>query len=304
MKYILGIDAGSTKTKARITDENGNILGEAMGGSGNIVSLGNLKFKSIISAVITEAQRNSAQNIYKFDALCFGGAGINTKEAQTLTEQLLKEIVVADKMLVFNDTQIILPACSKKGFGVIMITGTGSNFYGKNKAGQEAYVGGLGGLLADEGSAYWIGRGALRVITRANDGRGSTTLLTNLIFKELGVRNMDELVNKIYSEEFKEKSGVASLAKVVDTAYMQKDRIAEEIFSKALDDMVLSLNTLIKKLNMQDEEFEIFGVGGVLKSNFPFERRINEKLEAKKAKFVICKQEPVEGAIKLALALI
>ena len=302
MKYILGIDAGSTKTKARITDENEKILGEGLGGSGNVLSLGPSKFKSAISDVINQAQRNSGQNIYKFDAFCFGGAGIDTPEAKLMAEKLLKEIAVADKLLVLNDTQIVLPACGSKSYGMVMIIGTGSNFYGKNKAGQEAYVGGLGELLADEGSAYWLGREALRAVIRANDRRGPQTSLTNLIFKNLFVNSISEMVNKIYSEDFEIKSGVAELAKIVDTAYAQKDNVASQIFEQAFADIILSLNTLTTKLHMQDEEFEIYGVGGVLKSQFPFEQKINEKLTAKKAKFIVCKQEPVEGAIKLAIA--
>ena len=303
-KFILGIDAGSTKTKVRITDDAGHILGEGLSGSGSVSTLDISTFKTNILQAVNQAQKNTNHKIYKFDAFCFGGAGVDTPELKQKAESILKEILVADKMLVANDTQLVLPACSAKNYGIVVIAGTGSNFYGRNKNGKEAYVGGLGGLLTDEGSGYWIGRVALRSVVRAGDGRGEKTLLTDLIFKKLSVKNTRELANVVYEKGFEQKSGVAALSQVVDEAYIKKDKVAEQILIKATQDIASSVNVLVSKLQMTSDEFEVHGIGGVFRSSFPFEKKINEKLEAKKAKFILCKKEPVEGAIKLALRLL
>ena len=215
-KFILGIDAGSTKTKVRITDDAGHILGEGLSGSGSVSTLDISTFKTNILQAVNQAQKNTNHKIYKFDAFCFGGAGVDTPELKQKAESILKEILVADKMLVANDTQLVLPACSAKNYGIVVIAGTGSNFYGRNKNGKEAYVGGLGGLLTDEGSGYWIGRVALRSVVRAGDGRGEKTLLTDLIFKKLSVKNTRELANVVYEKGFEEKSDVAALSQIVE----------------------------------------------------------------------------------------
>src|SRR3989338_1793838 len=262
-KFILGIDAGSTKTKVRITDDTGHVLGEGLSGSGNVSALDISTFKTNILRAVNEAQKNTNQKIYKFNAFCFGGAGIDTPQAKQKAESILKEILVADKMFVGNDTQLVLPACSTKNYGIVVIAGTGSNFYGKNKNGKEAYVGGLGGLLADEGSGYWIGRVALRSVVRADDGRGEKTLLTDVVFEK----------------GFEQKSGVAALSQVVDEAYIKKDKVAEQILIKATQDIASSVNVLVSKLQMTSDEFEVHGIGGVFRSSFPFEKKINEKLE-------------------------
>ena len=303
-KFILGIDAGSTKTKVRITDDAGHILGEGLSGSGSVSTLDISTFKTNILQAVNQAQKNTNHKIYKFDAFCFGGAGVDTPELKQKAESILKEILVADKMLVANDTQLVLPACSAKNYGIVVIAGTGSNFYGRNKNGKEAYVGGLGGLLTDEGSGYWIGRVALRSVVRAGDGRGEKTLLTDLIFKKLSIKSVRELVDVVYEKGFEQKSGVASLSQIVDEAYIKKDKVAEQILVKATQDIASSINVLVDKLQMMNDEFEVHGIGGVFRSSFPFEKKINELIEAKKAKFILCKKEPVEGAIKLAIAML
>ena len=48
------------------------------------------------------------------------------------------------------------------GSGVILNAGTGSIAYGRNADGEWARAGGLGPLLGDEGSAFWIGKEALK----------------------------------------------------------------------------------------------------------------------------------------------
>lgn len=302
-KFILGIDAGATKTKARIVDKSGKILGEGMGGPGNISEQSNQSFKSNILEAVKEAQGQVNTNVYKFTSVCFGGAGIDTKEAGDKAKKLLQEIIVADNLLAVNDTQLVLPACSDKNYGIAVIAGTGSNFYGRNKKGNEVYVGGLGSLLADEGSGYWLGREALRAVVASYDGRGPATVLANLILKKFSIKNVRGLVDVVYSDDFT-KTSVADISILVDEAYKKKDKVAEKIFEQAVSDIILSVNTLTKKLGMQGEEFDIVAVGGVFRSHFPFKNNIQAGLIAKKAKFVICNKEPVEGAIKLALNLI
>ena len=53
--------------------------------------------------------------------------------------------------------------------GILLLAGTGSIALGRGRSGRLARAGGLGPLLGDEGSAFWIGRAWLPV-ARRNDG--------------------------------------------------------------------------------------------------------------------------------------
>jgi len=56
--------------------------------------------------------------------------------------------------------------------GVLILAGTGSIVLGRNRRGRWARAGGLGPLLGDEGSAFWIGREWLRRSVGSSEGLG------------------------------------------------------------------------------------------------------------------------------------
>jgi glucosamine kinase len=53
--------------------------------------------------------------------------------------------------------------------GILILAGTGSIAIGRSRAGRWERSGGLGPLLGDEGSAFWIGREWLRSVSRGED---------------------------------------------------------------------------------------------------------------------------------------
>src|SRR4029079_12280276 len=76
------------------------------------------------------------------------------------------------RILVVNDALIALMAGAKEAPGIVIIAGTGSIVYGHNADGEAARAGGWGHMIGDEGSGYWIGRGALGAGMRASHGPG------------------------------------------------------------------------------------------------------------------------------------
>jgi N-acetylglucosamine kinase-like BadF-type ATPase len=61
---------------------------------------------------------------------------------------------------------------------VLILSGTGSIVIGRDSRGRWARAGGLGPLLGDEGSAFWLGQQWLRVTTRGEDFRPARRLVT------------------------------------------------------------------------------------------------------------------------------
>ena len=70
---------------------------------------------------------------------------------------------------VVGDMVIALEAAFGDGPGVIVIAGTGSIAYGRNREGQTARAGGWGFAISDEGSGHWIGRTAVAAAIGAWD---------------------------------------------------------------------------------------------------------------------------------------
>ena len=53
--FVLGIDAGGTKTVCLVADERGHVLGSARGPGANLASLGELEVEKVLHEVMEQA---------------------------------------------------------------------------------------------------------------------------------------------------------------------------------------------------------------------------------------------------------
>ncbi len=93
----------------------------------------------------------------------------------------MRRIGFKARTLVVNDALVALEAGAPGEAGVVIISGTGSIAYGRNRRNEGARAGGWGHVLGDEGSGFWIGRAAMRAVLREADRRGPRTALTPLL---------------------------------------------------------------------------------------------------------------------------
>jgi len=100
-------------------------------------------------------------------ALVVASRGIWTlRERRTLARRLGS---LAQRVHVLSDAQAALLGALPDGAGLLILAGTGSIVVGRDRRGRWGRAGGLGPLLGDEGSAFWIGRAWLRATTSGED---------------------------------------------------------------------------------------------------------------------------------------
>jgi N-acetylglucosamine kinase-like BadF-type ATPase len=85
---------------------------------------------------------------------------------------------LARRVVVLSDAQAAHLGALRGRPGVLILSGTGSIVIGRSPRGRWARAGGLGPLLGDEGSAFWIGRQWLRATTRGEDYPPARRLVT------------------------------------------------------------------------------------------------------------------------------
>jgi N-acetylglucosamine kinase-like BadF-type ATPase len=76
---------------------------------------------------------------------------------------------LARRATVLSDAQAAFLGALGPGPGLLILAGTGSIVIGRDAHGRWGRAGGLGPLLGDEGSAFWLGREWLRATTRGED---------------------------------------------------------------------------------------------------------------------------------------
>jgi N-acetylglucosamine kinase-like BadF-type ATPase len=84
---------------------------------------------------------------------------------------------LAPKVIVIADAQAALLGALGVRPGILVLAGTGSIVLGHDGRGRWARAGGLGPLLGDEGSAFWLGREWLRVTMAAQDESSARRLV-------------------------------------------------------------------------------------------------------------------------------
>ena len=201
MRLFLGVDGGQSATKAVIGDENGRILGAGTAGPCNHMAAGEGRAKleravaGCVAAACQQAGIDAAS--VRFEAACFGMSGGPDDK-----ETILAEILRTEKLIVTTDAVIALSGAISGGQGIITIAGTGSIAFGRNAEGRSARAGGWGYIYGDEGSAFHIGRQAIRAALRMEEGWGPSTRLHALLLEATGSRNANEVVHRFYTPDW------------------------------------------------------------------------------------------------------
>lgn len=299
--YIIGVDGGGTKTTAVLSDFNGRIFKKIKGASSNPNKIGQnkaiLNLKNLIFALIKGYPKEKISLAY------FGLAG-GLERDKIKREKIKKDLkkYFDFPIIVESDQKIAFRANTDSNDGVLIIAGTGSVSIGWRK-GKEAISGGWDWLLGDQGSAFWIGKNALENSLKFFDCREKNfSELQKIIFKKFKIKSEKDLYQKFYNQNFVEK--IASISKIVDSLAILGDKDALKILEKAGKELSKMGNSVIKKLSFQREKFPLVLSGSVFKSKIVLNIVKKEiKKNTPRVEFIQSKNEPIKGAIKMAISL-
>ena len=232
MGFLIGIDGGGTKTLLRAADANLQPLGEVRGGASNLTALPPETVLENLRGLLDDFFSRYPLQREDCDVLVLGSAGAGSPDARSTLEGFLRQLMPDTALLVTDDALPVLYAGTGDGVGMMLISGTGSICLGRDRAGNRFRSGGWGHLIGDEGSGYAIGRDSLTAVMEAFDGRGPETLLTDLIFRQLSLREPMELIDWTYRRG-NGKSEIAALSRLCEQAVLAGDPAAEAIFDRA-----------------------------------------------------------------------
>lgn len=183
MTLYLGIDAGGTSCKARLTDDNGVVLGAGTAGPANTRVGLEMLHTTLLDACrqATQAAGLSEAEIAAVKA-GMGIAGINRAGMKPMIQALAFPF---SSVALSSDAVIANLGAHGGGDGAILILGTGS--VGLIKRGEDSTsIGGYGFPISDEGSGAALGLSAIRHALRALDGRTRPTPLSQALTQQFG----------------------------------------------------------------------------------------------------------------------
>ena len=299
--HVLGIDAGGTKTTCLLADTTGRIIASAHAGGANLQASGELQLEKVLHRVMEEAL---GERDITPAAICLGIAGVDRPRDSEAVRAIMRRIGFKARTVVVNDALIALVAGTGAEAGVVIVSGTGSIAYGRDADGRAARAGGWGYLLGDEGGGFWIGRSALSAVVRQFDGRGPTTLLTDLVLEELRLSSPTELIHAVYDGGLQRRT-IAGIAAVVQRATDLGDGVASEILSRAGAELTTAAASVIARLEMRGAAFRTVLAGGIFLGVPSLVSNVTARLSeiAPRTEVHLLDRDPAVGAVTLALDL-
>jgi glucosamine kinase len=182
---FIGVDGGGTRTRARIRDDSGALLGEGLAGPGN-AGLGEAAFAEIMKASRAAlADAGLAEAAFSRMNAGFGLAGAAQAQRQAMVKGWPHPF---RSLAVCSDAYAAWLGAFEGRDGAILIAGTGSCGLAVVE-GRSIEVGGLGAAIGDEGSGMAIGRAAVRRSMWALDGLAPMTPLAAAVLADPRIGN-------------------------------------------------------------------------------------------------------------------
>lgn len=335
--YIIGVDAGGTKTAAWLgllqhTDkktltvgplqEQVQVLGMGLSGPGNPRRVGFEAATESILTAIKIAYQTADREFTRAASICMGVAGAGRPSEQQQLQQWCLQSGLASRARITGDALPLLaatyasqPVSSLRGMqGIALICGTGSMAWGCHSDSadgnlHEARAGGWGYLLGDEGSAYWIGMKALQMLCRGHDESKQGTRLAAVILQQLAVERVTDLVQWLYSGPV-DRSAIAALAPLVTglAEDLSPDSLSIQIVEQAAEELARIVLCVAKQLpsfsNSSNHRVEtrLAMTGGVLLGCLLMQSRLQHFLQPHLFAMVPV-ESPAQGALFLAADL-
>jgi len=237
---LLGVDGGGTKTTIVACSCSGEYLGGVSCGSINYNAVGMKTARENMAAGIEGILRKTGREEYRL--ITIGHSALDDVATDDEMAAFAETIIDKDRLYMLSDADVALKGGTLGGYGMLIISGTGSMGAAIDKTGVKHVAGGWGYLLHDAGSGFAIGMGAILSAVRDYE-RGVSGPLEEAVKAHFNVNGMRAAIPVIYAEGFLPGS-IASLAIEVEKIAKAGDDEANRILKETsghLADIVFSL---------------------------------------------------------------
>ncbi len=300
MRYFLGVDVGSTKTHALISDEDGKAVGFGLGGPGNHQGVSYDGLRDVLKLAVGQAIKQSDLNVQDIKGAGFGIGGFDWPSQLKDHLNAIAPLGLECPLEVVNDSIIGLLAGASKGWGIVLIAGTGNNCRGRDQNGREARITGEGEPFGEYGGASEIVWKAIQVVSYEWTRRCPKTALSDMFIQMTGAKGLDDLIEGIDLGRYHPD---ASWAPTIFKAAKDGDEIACNIISWSAHELAESGCAVIQQLGIQNREFEVVLAGSLFEGGDLYLHPLKETIlrTAPNVRFIRLTVPPVVGGVLLGM---
>ncbi|GAB2744185.1 N-acetylglucosamine kinase [Amycolatopsis magusensis] len=287
---VVGVDAGGTSTRALAVDAEGIVLGSGRAGGANPNAHPPAQAAANIAAAIGDALRDADPAAVRACVVGMAGVSKLTDPAMAkVFDEAWAGLGLGTAVRMVADAEAAFASATDAPDGTVLVAGTGSIAARIRKRRLVSTAGGYGWLLGDEGSAFWIGREAVRSTLAALATGGPFEGLPAAVLREaLHMSDLDALRAQTETDRlltsrrlittcnFESPIRLARFAPLVSASAAEGDATAREITDRAAE--LLVANALAAREDGEDTPVVI--VGSVLVGDSPVGARVRETLSA------------------------
>ena len=300
---VLGVDGGGTKSIGLVADPSGNVLTRRESGASNVNVVGLEGAARSLHKVIADCCDDVRCRPDELTSvvLALAGAGEDANRQRikdSVNELFAKEGFKSLPIIVETDARAALEGAFDGGLGVAIIAGTGSVVIGKTNRGELLTVGGWGRSIGDEGSGYFIGREAVRLVTLQMDRRGEPTKLKEKLAELHRWKTRADIIRAVYHEKFE----LSLLAPIVLEAAAQNDVVSQKLLQNAALQLAEQARVIVMQMGIL-RKVGLVMVGSLIDHENVYSNTVHMKL-LKLLPQVDVRQplhSPAHGAVLLAL---
>lgn len=302
MRYFLGIDVGSSKTHALISNEAGVCTGFGKAGGGNHQGVGYDGLTLVLQTAFDAACEMAGIGKDEIAGAGFGVAGYDFPSDRKAHLQAIAALELSCPVDVVNDGANGLIAGTSRGIGVNVSAGSSNNCRGRGKNGKEGRIVGNGPAFGEYGGGYEIVARGLQMVNYAWIKRIPPTALTKIFLESTGAKDEEDLMEGISNNRY---HLFPFMAIEVMNAARAGDNTACEILQWAGEELGWLAISVARQIDMEHDEVEIVQSGSVFEAGElitkPMRDMIRQHLQ--KAKLIRLDGPPVVGPLMLGMQM-
>jgi N-acetylglucosamine kinase-like BadF-type ATPase len=293
VSVVVGVDGGNTKTDVAVATLDGEVVASLRGPGSNSHGLGSVGAVEVIAALIDGV---AFERPAEHGAFFLCGADVDQDIAELSAEIDAREWTRA--ATVDNDTFALLRTGSDRRDAVAVVCGAGINCVGRSADGGVARYPSLGWETGDWGGAEAVGREALFLAARAEDGRGEPTVLVDVLRSYFDLPSADAVGQAVHYRRLREVR-LGEVAPAVVAAAAEGDAVARRLVERLANEIVLMVRRAFADLRV--EAADVVLGGGMLGSGDGLLQGLVVAGLPAGASAVVPDAPPVAGAVLAAL---
>ena len=301
MRYYLGADLGATKTHTLIIDETGHALGFGESGPGNHESVGYDGMFKAMHDGMEQALRAAGLNKDEITGAGFGVAGYDWPSEIEATASVIDRLGLRAPYKFVNDAVPGLIAGSAEGWGVVVVSGTGSNCRGWDREHKrEGRVTGHGVLMGEGAGGSELMHRCMQIVGYSWTKRLPKTALADALIAHVGAKDLEDLMRGYTTYEYHIGAGAARIVFRVAEA---GDTAACDLIRWAGTELGEMANAVIRQLEFENLAFDVVMTGSMFEGGSMLIEPMRDTIQklAPKARLVRLRVPPVAGAVMLGM---